>query len=732
MAVISSLFLVVAMTLAVVIGPQTRPWAWGPAMLALGISMVAALPEFWRKSRRPADFGLITFGALVAGWFAWRACISPVAELGQADLILLVGAVGTFISVRSIEGDKPAERILSWGIALLLLANIVVMGVQVADAAFTPLFLARTETFPSGFYAHYNEAANYLIASSLLVGATALFGSHRVAGRILLGLIAVGGLVAVYFTGSRGGILGAAVGCGVFTCGALAAGKRSGARWFAPALVGVPLVGLGIVMFLLHGWQNSQEARNAGVGIAQVLDSNYRLFFMGIAMSCIGLHPMAGGGSRSFSWESFRFYDIEVQGSAITHKAVMVHNELLQAATDYGVIGAGLLTVLLCSLAVIAVVRILFSQTSSEDGFGNAWRLGGMAALAGMFVQSCFSFVFHLFPGVLLLGICLGQMARPSSARVNAPAVIGSRILLTLGLIVCIFVLIPLGWKGSQVTRVLWPVFFSKVPTTSAETESDALTTAIGIWPQSGFYQMRAGIFQTTVTEGGEGAGEATEKAILDYIEAARLHPHDPEIAVNLANMLSWKERDQEAESTFERAILLQGGMEPAFQAHYFLADHLMRKGRRQFTSADPSKALMSLELAAQQIEQSVKECSWAAPNIVNARVTIHESLGAAREANGDYPRAMEAYDFASALLGGSRANYRAGLLLGKKGASAWTSRQSAEALGYFIEAKRRIGLASELPVGVTPSQRLEYLANLDKKIAFLTQTKVTPVFPGK
>ena len=729
MAAVSSIFLVLSLVLAVVIGPQTRPWTWGPAMLAMGLSAAAALPEFWRKSRNPSDFGLLALGLLVAGWFAWRAWISPVVELGQADLLLLAGAVGAFISVRVIEGNEHAERILMWGIALLLLANVAVVGKQVFEPSYSPVFRSRVESFPSGLYAHYNEAANYLIASSLMVGAAALFGRSGGFTRAVWGVIAVCGLVAVYYTRSRGGILGAAVGGGVFACAALVVGKRSGAKWFSPALVALPVIGLGIAMFLYSGWKGSQELRNAEVGIEKVLDSNYRLYFLGLAVSCIGLHPLAGGGSRSFSWENFRFSGVHVQGSAIVRKPEQVHNELLQAATDYGLIGAGLLIGFLGSLALVAVVRLMFSPASRRTSTADAWRVGGLAALAGMFVQSCFSFVFHLFPGVVLLGLCLGLMLRSSNNGSGSSQVAGARIVLSLAIIACAAVLLPFGWKGTQVTRTLWPVYFSKSQAVVGESRIDALAEAIRVWPQSGFYQERGALYQAAAAlDGNTESDAAAQRAIDDFREAARLHPYDPGFAVNLANLLSHRKRDDEAEAAYERAIQLQGGMEPAFHAHISLADHLMRKGHRIFSPGDPAPALAALEVAAQAMEKSVHEMQWAAHNIYNARVTIHESLGAAREANGDYQGAMAAYDFAASAVGGSRAHYRAGILYGKMAAAAWMKRRSAEAMGLFIEARRRILQAAELPVDVTPSQRDEYVAYLDRTIEYFRGAKFEPL----
>ncbi|MES2921992.1 MAG: O-antigen ligase family protein [Verrucomicrobiota bacterium] len=731
MPAISSVFLVIALVLAVVMGPQTRPWTWGPAMLALGISVSAAVPVFWKRSRLNADFGMLVLGTLVAGWFAWRAWSSPVAELGLADLMLLSGAVGTFTSIRAIEGNAAAERILLWGIALLLAANVVVVGKQLVDPTYTPVFVSRAGEFPSGFYAHYNEAANYLIASSLLVAAAALFGRQGSATRIVWGLIAAGGLAAVYFTRSRGGIVGAALGVGVFAVVSLMIGHRQKARWFAPALIAIPLIGLAIGGYLVMGLEDSQELRRAGSGIAGMWDNNSRLFLLGIAMSCIGLHPLAGGGSRSFSWESFRFFEGKLQGGIITHLPEQTHNELIQAATDYGLIGAGLLIVLLATLVVSAVVRILFPESPEDSDGSDVWRLGGLAALAGMFVQSCFSFVFHLLPGVVLLGICLGAICRPSARRGRLPLVTGSRILLSVAAVTCLILLFPLGWKGTQVTRILWSSFLSKVPPASDEARIDALTEAIRLWPQSTFFMERAMIHQTSPADAG--IKESTERAIRDYEQAERIHPHDPGPAINRANLLSQLHRDPDAEAAYERAIQLQGGMEPAFRAHFSLANHLMAKGHRQFKAENPAATLATLETAARQMEESVGMMHWVIPDMSDPRVAVHESLGAAREASGDYQGALQAYDFAATLPNGSRVNFRAGIVIRKMADVLWKSRHPSEALGYFIEAKRRVEMASELPGDITPEQRLEYFAYLDKMIAFLKEAKVEPTaFPVK
>jgi O-antigen ligase/tetratricopeptide (TPR) repeat protein len=729
---VSSIFLVATLILAVAIGPQLRPWTWGPAMLTLGIALAAAIPALWKKQKGITDFGLVALGILVTGWFAWRAWISPVAELGQADLYLLIGAVGAFISIRAIEGNEVAERILVWGIALLLLANVIAVGRQVIDPTFSPIFRLRASVFPSGYYAHYNEAANFLIASSLLLAAAALFGKHATFIRILWGIIALAGLIAVYFTRSRGGILGACIGSATFVIAALILARRKGSRWFAPVLIAIPVISIFLGAFLYSGWIQSQEMRQSlprEVAFSGVMDNYSRLYLLGNAISTISLHPFSGGGSRSFSWECFQFANRESQGYLIAYKPEQVHNELVQAATDYGLIGASLLILMIAALVIMVVVRLLFTETTLATPSANAWRVGGLAAFVGMFVQSNFSFVFHLMPGVILLGICLGQMAHSPPNQQGRAQIVGSKILLSGAAFCSMFLLLPIGWRGSQVTRILWPSYFSKEQQTESESRINALSEAVSLWPQPSLYQERAIALQSSLI--GANSQEFRERASLaiqDYAKAETLHPFDPTSAINRANLLSKLEQDDEAEVAFTRAIQLQGGMEAAFKSRMSLANHFLLKGLRQFTAEDPSTTLTSLELAAQQVEKSFPEIVEISKEIKELRVSIHESLGAAREASGDYQGAMEAYNFTVSLPYGSRAHYRAGVLNGKLAALAWKERRSGEALGYFMEAKNRIAQTSELPQGVTPSQKIEYLAYLDQTIAFLKGAKIEPI----
>ena len=217
---VAAIFLVIAMWLGVLLGPDLRAWHWGPSLIVLALAVLAALPAIWRRGLRGTSGWMLALGGMVVAWFGWRAWASPVLEYGVADGLLLAGVVGFFLVVGAIQRQRLAERVLMWGLASLVLASAAVVVRQVFDSGFTPGFVARL-AFPSGFFGHYNEGANFLIGSSCLVGGAALGGRYHKLERWLWGLIAVAGMSAVYFTHSRGGSFGGAGGIWGFAPDAL-------------------------------------------------------------------------------------------------------------------------------------------------------------------------------------------------------------------------------------------------------------------------------------------------------------------------------------------------------------------------------------------------------------------------------------------------------------------------------------------------------------------------------
>lgn len=728
---ISSIAWIFGLYLAVTLAPQLRIWTWGPAMVFFSISAACSVSTIWTERRSRVDSLLIALGALVVSWIAIRAAMSPVYELAQSDLLLTTMAVSTFFVFRSAARSESATKILVYGIAVLLLASVCVIGLQFQDPTYSLLFPNSKERYPAGFFAHYSYGATFLIFASLFVGAFSLFGKGKAYLKIFLALISVSGMVAVYFTNSRGGMLGMGGGAAVLILLSLLSGEHRRKRWFAPAVILVPLLMVGAAVFYFKSLGGVIEERGGTAeNMSGMLDNSIRLFLFNIAVSCVALHPAFGGGSRSFSWECFRFWDTEAMGAAVA-KPEHVHNELLQTATDYGLVGAGLLIVLLTTLATVAFTRIFLGKSKPVGVFDNALRIGGLSALAGIFIQSNFEGILRIPPGAIALAVCISTCCLPVVSESARRGILFwfSRSYLTVLVTGAGILMLVSGIKGSMVSRKVWPVYFSRIPINTEES-IDRLSGALATWPLQSLFTQR-GTNYGTLAGSLEGTERSTvnELAAEDFRKAAGLHPFDPEIYLRLANTLDALGRREEARIAFDRAVTLQGGMESLFKARRYYADHLNEEGVRVFREGDLMEALSLFGNADLQMDRIASEYGdyFGETNFLVLRARIIANKGQVLGDLEDFRGAEAEFQEAAKLPGGNFANYLLGMLYGKLAVSAWTERRGEDALRFFLDARQQVALTQELPSGVSPGKRDEWVAYLDQSIGYLQAAKFKP-----
>lgn len=731
-AALSSLFFIAALAFAMTVGPQTRPWTWGPAMVCLGLALLCGLRCRFRDSLRAPGGFLLVFSLLTVTWIAIRAMGSPVPEMARADLLLLSIAVGAFCWIRTIDGNPAAQRIFHWGVVVLLAANLAVMYYQKKIPGFIPLFHSKpSATALTGFFGHYIEASNFLVATSLWTAGAALFGPHNRVTKTLFLIVSITGLAAVSMTGGRGGVAGGAAGTAAFFTMMLILAKKRQSRWFAPAVVAVPILGAIAVVYLLFGWQAAQKARNiknAG-DLDRLLDNNARLHAIGITWDCISDHPMEGGGSRSVSWEAFRHSDPQQYGNMTEARLEYVHNEFLQAAADYGIIGAVLIVFLLIAFILHSILSTSFRPRDLPPDHGDALILGGFAALAGLITQSWFSFIFHLSPGVFLLGTSLGMIAWRGPCKKPAITRLLPRIALGTPAIASAVILAIFGVPGTVATRILWDSEYSKYRDIHAHNRISNLAEAMHWWKESSIVGQRALLLQKQVGDTPDEHGIQTARsAIADYQEASQLHPFEPIYPVNAGILQSLIGDYELAQISLEKGVSLQAKQEPAFRARFSLATHYLRRGLHELRKQNYEAAVSQLELAVSAIETTAENMHWVTPDVHTLRITIYENSGVALEAAGDEKAAFEAYKTAASFHKGGYNHYRIALLHGKIGRRLWMEREPERALAMFLNAKRSIQEArGELPAGIRSEDRARFTDYLDKSIGFLKGAKVEP-----
>lgn len=726
MPIASAAFLILSLVLAVLLGPMTNPWMWGAASVAMVLAVIAGVVALVKQPSRMLNCSMLVLGALTVAWFALRSLQSPVKELAQADLMLLGATLGGFISVLAIQQCKRAQWVLTGGIATLLAANLVVMLVQKMNPGWRPLLINSLDhEIVTGFFTHYNYAANYLLVSSLWLLGEAWNSRQRVL-KFALGLLGALGIAAIWWTGSRGGLLAAIIALACFGAVILIEAKRDKAKWYPAAVIAVPFVALVLLALLLSGWQEIQELRNqdAEGGVRVLLDNSVRLNYIGLAVCCLATHLIAGGGSQSFSWECFREWDESVFGWHGT-KPEFVHNEWLQAATDYGLIGFGLLLALLIVVVISTVLRLCFEpKAASRDRCTTGMRLAGLAALIGMLIHANFSFVFHLMPGVLLLGICLAATCQWQNPEPPSKAMArGQRVVFAvLGLAILVG-LAPLAWKGTRVTLEMWPSHYSKHRDVHAADQLVDLDRAIEIWPQAALL-MKRGLMHHELALATEDADVQTllmRNALADYTSAAKHHPHLPDAAINRANVLSRLGRNDMAEEAYLNAIELQGGMDSAYRSRDHYANHLYGLGRNALDEQNFQTALVHLQKAAEQIDQALfRDAQTRAREIA-----IYEWLGIAYASNGMSEQALASYEHAATIHYGSgrHALLRSAILQAALAREKQQQREPAQALALFLEARQSVRKTSgRLPENISEEQRNAFVRALDERIKRLRE----------
>ena len=623
MRLLSVLLLAVAFFLALIFGAQTEPWSWGPALVSLAGAVLAA--GLGREVRTGSTL-LWTLVALAACWILWGAWRSPVIDFARADALLVLALLGVAYVVSGLDADGRETTVLAGMLALTVLANGAMAIAQISEPALTWPYLARPVSSPTGFFGHYNYFSNYMLGAGLWLLARALLSRDPVALRVIHGLSFLTAAVLVPASGSRGGTLAIALGTVVLLGGCLLVAWRLKSRW-------LPLTGILLPVVLVAagaaGWLMVKEVQGRRSGGKDYLmaDNLARLHWIDLALRTSGDHPWNGGGSRSFSWEGLEHWDVEEFGASPRQER-FVHNELMQVTTDYGWVGTALVAAA-CGALVIGTAGFLVMGPDQDEKRlhpADAVGVGTLAAAVAVLVQSNFSFVFHLLPGAMLLGLWFGSAASMRSRAVAAIAALPRR-----GLAIALAV--PLGLlavPASLAFQKIWPVLYG--PESFALTRpNDALKrldAAAELMPGFRFLEEKGRLLRELAAEPQppETVRFLNLQAAAAFDQGRPFHPFHPGLPLNAANALSEAGEVEEANVRFEEAIRLQGQLESAYRARFFHALHLHTSWYRRWTQD---------RLAAEALHEFIR-----------ARALLDESI----RRHGTHPRSPEGVALQSAL----------------------------------------------------------------------------------
>lgn len=561
------------------------PYSCGVPLCLLAIAVALGS---WRRGADVRPGWVLGLIAVTVLYFALRMFQSPIVDFARSDGLLLVGAVLAFWWSYS-QGAKHSFRwwlIMLW---VIVVANVAVAMVQAYhNINFYPTYSRRaTLAFPSGLYLHYNHFANFLLGVGLLSFGYGMAGLMNRLMRVACLLMYALCVYGIYLAHSRGAWLGLGCGSALVLVGWLANLWRSKTSWAGVALIAATALSPALIA---GAWQIGTAAvttRNNG-------DSG-RLEFASIAVELIQEKPVWGGGSRSYFFDSFKKWnpkELWVGGGDIQY----VHNEYLQAAVDYGLVGL----ILLFLLFVIVLFRGVALLTSSDDKSGGnpGIALGAMAALCAMGVQAFFSFVYHVLPDVILMACCVGWLARQpwaldhSAKAENQESQFSWAYGITGGLLALSAVIVSA--RDAAAWLALYPRFDLSRPEKSVSVAR--YERALAVRPD---FRVIAAMTKVMVQMNRDlNESQEVKKARLESTMAwqemlLQRCPDDYQETLNLALMYDAAGRFAEAEPLYEIVVEVLEPREMYYGARYFYARHLALRANMVWRQRQPEKALM-------------------------------------------------------------------------------------------------------------------------------------------
>jgi len=599
------------------------PYSCGVPLLLLAMAVAFGS---WNRDRMPRARWVHLWVAVTVVYFAWRMMTSEIVDFARSDALLLCGVVLAFWWTQRCGGGKMFARWLV-GLWALLLANLAVAMVQAYhDVEYYPLMIVRaTKEFPSGLYLHYNHFANFLLGVGLLSLGYGMAGSMKRWMRVLCFVMYGCCVYGIYLAHSRGAWLGLGCGTALVMVGWLANLWRMKISWAGVALLAATFLA---PLLVTGGWQlgaNAVANRNTG-------DSG-RLEFASIAVDLIQDQPVWGGGSRSFFFDSFKKWnpkELWVGGGDIQY----VHNEYLQAAVDYGMVGLVLLLGIFGVVMFRGVALLTLGETKAQGDAGVA--LGSMAALCAMGVQAFFSFVYHVLPDVVLMGCCVGWLVRQpwvlttgTKEPVSAPGLPWKPGVAGTLLAMAVMVLAA---RDAAAWWALYPrADFSVV---GDEQKSARYRKAISIRPD--FRRMsdysKLLVRQSTHEDASDDQRRSYLEQATAVLEAAvRRSPESYEDIVNLALLYDRAGRLEEAEPLYQVALPVLDPREMYYGTRYFYARHLAARATRVWHQRQPEKALVLFHRAKEELSKMATPFNAADPAV---RTMIEKSIAFLEGAN--------------------------------------------------------------------------------------------------
>ncbi len=430
----SALDIVLLVTLVLCLGTATIVFGGVlPEYTLPLVALVTLLAAFWAAKlllcRRvtvvwsPMHVPVLLF----AGYAACRYAVSPIEYESRFELYQVATYTLVYFLVAS-NLYQPPNRLVIVGALLILAIGEAAYGLwQFRTHADVVLWLDRGENYHgrgSGTYFCPNHLAGMLeMALAILVArllvhrdpqgnlqSTLLVKLYEVAATVFVAL-------GLFATLSRGGWVSAAVALLALLVWAEKARVLS-SRLGISIFVTILLIGVAVWSIPRVRDRVEQDVRvrldyvpgNSPIQVAAGLSGRYPIWHATARM--IRDHDWLGTGPATWEWMHLKYRDPRLQ-----IRPQYAHNDVLQLASDYGLIGAALIVIMLACFYRHA--WLLARQDESAEL--RVFALGSSAAVTAILVHSFVDFNLHIPANALwlvtLMALTVAPSANPTEGR---------------------------------------------------------------------------------------------------------------------------------------------------------------------------------------------------------------------------------------------------------------------------------------------------------------------------
>jgi len=569
-------------------------------------------------------------------YLVWRCWVSPVRYLAELDLFLLAIAANTILVCRFTPNWKFFVKVFTVVIGSFAIVQFLIYCYQViVDPSFEPWAILDL-TRPSekqhgmnGFFFHRNPAGGFNAMLAAYLGGWLLYGRLSLLLRFAITLCWSAAVANTLMTFSRSAFLALVVGHVILLVMLLFFGLGAKMKIWKRIVLGFGVFGLGCVSFIAtNNWAERLAVKRFG----EDAEIDRLAFHQGrdgpwdSAMSMFMDSPIFGHGSRMFEVKEYAYWPSDLK--TLRADMVYVHNDYLQALSDYGMIG-GIIVILVLLLSAGMVIRLstrsLPGRTQTQGVYQGRAIAAGCAGLIGATAaDNFFSFSWHFPPIVFLTALAIGMLLRSvGSLKVDGdenPVIesSGRIVLMVIWLAVGGVVIGYSGIVGGRYGYAYWSLKFLELKSKSGELSDEVILDQYGdilkILPRFPYY-----------LEGGELAHrialspELDRTSALEFMEesysylsaAVRLNPMNCPVRRELARTCLLLGRYDEAVLHLEKGAEIGEPREIFYQFYTALAEVHVTQAVEALRTMDFDQASRSLRAADEALINQTRFALW-------------------------------------------------------------------------------------------------------------------------